>query len=205
MFQIGLLALHVSGPLVRLTTIPLEIVPQHDSRFRALLQVAVLEAVSPRGSVCNSGLPCGQFVKHVLNANWRQWPIEVCRVNSGSDIVSGGTDTHLLLADLRPKNLTGKAAEESLERAGMTCNKNAIPFDPQRPSVTSGIRLGSPAATSRGFGGEEFRQIGVWIAEVLEGLAENPKNNETVEQKIRDQVVALCQRYPIYPDLAGRI
>ena len=123
----------------------------------------------------------------------------------GFDIVSGGTDTHLLLADLRPKNLTGKAAEESLERAGMTCNKNAIPFDPQRPSVTSGIRLGSPAATSRGFGGEEFRQIGVWIAEVLEGLAENPKNNETVEQKIRDQVVALCQRYPIYPDLVSRI
>ena len=123
----------------------------------------------------------------------------------GFDIVSGGTDTHLLLADLRPKNLTGKAAEESLERAGMTCNKNAIPFDPQKPSVTSGIRLGSPAATSRGFGGEEFRQIGVWIAEVLEGLAENPKNNETVEQKIRGQVVALCHRYPIYPDLVSRI
>ncbi len=123
----------------------------------------------------------------------------------GFDIVSGGTDTHLLLADLRPKNLTGKAAEESLERAGMTCNKNAIPFDPQKPSITSGVRLGSPAATSRGFGGEEFRQVGLWIAEVLEGLAENSDNNETVEAKVRGQVVALCHRYPIYPDLVGRI
>ena len=123
----------------------------------------------------------------------------------GFDIISGGTDTHLLLADLRPKNLTGKAAEESLERAGMTCNKNAIPFDPQKPSVTSGVRLGSPAATSRGFGGEEFRQIGLWIAEVLEGLAENPDNNETVEAKIRGQVVARCLRYPRSPDLVGRM
>lgn len=121
---------------------------------------------------------------------------------AGFDIVSGGTDTHLLLADLRPKNLTGKAAEESLERAAMTCNKNAIPFDPQKPTVTSGIRLGSPAATSRGFGGDEFRQIGMWIAEVLEGLAENPENNERVEANVRGQVVALCRRFPIYPDLA---
>ena len=119
----------------------------------------------------------------------------------GFDIVSGGTDTHLLLADLRPKQLTGKAAEESLERAGMTCNKNAIPFDPQKPTITSGIRLGSPAATSRGFGGDEFRQIGSWIAEVLDGLAADPENNESVEAKVRDEVVALCRRFPIYPDL----
>ena len=119
----------------------------------------------------------------------------------GFDIVSGGTDTHLLLADLRPKGLTGKAAEESLERAGMTCNKNAIPFDPQKPAITSGVRLGSPAATSRGFGAAEFRQVGLWIAEVLDGLAENPENNEPVEAKVRDQVVALCSRFPIYPDL----
>ena len=117
------------------------------------------------------------------------------------DIVSGGTDTHLLLADLRPKKLTGKAAEESLERAGMTCNKNAIPFDPQKPSITSGIRLGSPAATSRGFGADEFRQVGNWIAEVLDGLAENPDNNELVEARVREQVVALCRNFPIYPDL----
>jgi len=123
----------------------------------------------------------------------------------GFDIVSGGTDTHLLLADLRPKNLTGKAAEESLERAGMTCNKNTIPFDPQKPAVTSGVRLGSPAATSRGFGGAEFRQVGLWIAEVLDGLAENPENNESVEAKVCAEVVALCQRFPIYPDLVGTV
>ena len=125
-------------------------------------------------------------------------------LGAGFDIVSGGTDTHLLLADLRPKNLTGKAAEESLERAAMTCNKNAIPFDPQKPTVTSGIRLGSPAATSRGFGGDEFRQIGMWIAEVLEGLSKNPDNNGDVEAKVRAEVVALCRRFPIYPDLVGR-
>lgn len=121
----------------------------------------------------------------------------------GLDIVSGGTDTHLLLADLRPKGLTGKAAEESLERAGMTCNKNAIPFDPEKPAITSGVRLGSPAATSRGFGSAEFRQVGLWIAEVLEGLAESPENNEPIEAKVREQVVALCRRFPIYPDLSG--
>ncbi|MDP7342867.1 MAG: serine hydroxymethyltransferase, partial [Alphaproteobacteria bacterium] len=119
----------------------------------------------------------------------------------GFDIVSGGTDTHLLLADLRPKELTGKAAEQSLERAAMTCNKNAVPFDLQKPTITSGVRLGSPAATSRGFGGDEFRQIGSWIAEVLDGLAADPENNESVEAKVRDEVVALCRRFPIYPDL----
>jgi len=122
----------------------------------------------------------------------------------GFDIVSGGTDTHLLLADLRPKSLTGKAAEASLERAGMTCNKNAVPFDPEKPAITSGIRLGSPAATSRGFGVAEFRQIAAWIAEVLAGLAENPDDNDAVEAKVRGEVVALCRRYPIYPDLTGQ-
>ena len=122
----------------------------------------------------------------------------------GFDIVSGGTDTHLLLADLRPKGLTGKAAETSLEHAGMTCNKNAVPFDPKKPAITSGIRLGSPAATSRGFGAAEFRQIGAWIAEVLAGLAENPDDNIAVEAKVREEVVALCRRYPIYPDLTGQ-
>jgi len=119
----------------------------------------------------------------------------------GFDIVSGGTDTHLLLADLRPKQLTGEAAEKSLERAGMTCNKNAVPFDPEKPAITSGIRLGSPAATSRGFGGPEFRQIGDWIAEVLASLAENPDDNSAVEANVLEKVVALCRRFPIYPDL----
>jgi glycine hydroxymethyltransferase len=117
---------------------------------------------------------------------------------SGVAIVSGGTDTHLLLVDLRPFGLTGRDAEQALERAGMTCNKNGIPFDPQKPTVTSGIRLGSPAATTRGFGRNEFRQIGEWIAEVLRGLAQNRDGNAGVERRVREAVGALCARFPIY-------
>ncbi|MGF6231670.1 glycine hydroxymethyltransferase [Inquilinus ginsengisoli] len=119
----------------------------------------------------------------------------------GLDIVSGGTDTHLMLVDLRPKKLTGKAAEASLEHAGMTCNKNGVPFDPEKPTITSGVRLGSPAATSRGFGLAEFRQIGEMAVEVLDGLAANPDDNSKVEQAVRARVEALCARFPIYPDL----
>ena len=118
----------------------------------------------------------------------------------GCDIVSGGTDTHLMLVDLRPKGLTGDITEESLERAGITCNKNAIPFDPEKPMVTSGIRLGAPAGTTRGFGPGEFRQIGELIAEVLDGLAGNgPEGNEAVEKRVRGEVSELCARFPIYP------
>ncbi len=120
-------------------------------------------------------------------------------VEGGLDIVSGGTDTHLLLVDLRPKNLTGKAAEASLENAGITCNKNGVPFDPQKPFVTSGIRLGTPAATSRGFGVDEFRQVGHLICTVLDGLATDPENNHIIEDKIRTEVESLCARFPIYP------
>ena len=122
----------------------------------------------------------------------------------GLAIVSGGTDTHLLLVDLRPLGLTGRDAEQALERAGITCNKNGIPFDPQRPTVTSGIRLGSPAATTRGFGEPEFRQVGEWIGEVLRGLARGaaanaPVGNAPVEAQVREAVAALCARFPIYP------
>lgn len=119
-------------------------------------------------------------------------------VERGLDIVSGGTDSHLVLVDLRPKNLTGKAAAAHLEHAGMTCNKNGIPFDPQKPAVTSGVRLGTPAGTTRGFGVAEFRQIGHWIGDVLDGLAANPEDNGAVEKKIRQQVEGLCKRFPIY-------
>ncbi len=119
--------------------------------------------------------------------------------DSGMAIVSGGTDTHLLLVDLRPIGLTGRDAEQALERAGITCNKNGIPFDPERPTVTSGIRLGSPAATTRGFGVAEFRQIGDWIAEVLHGVATNPDGNTAVETRVHGAVAALCARFPIYP------
>ncbi|MFZ5915004.1 MAG: serine hydroxymethyltransferase, partial [Pseudomonadota bacterium] len=116
----------------------------------------------------------------------------------GLNIVSGGTDTHLMLVDLRPKKLTGKAAEASLERAHITCNKNGIPFDPEKPAITSGVRLGTPAGTTRGFGVEEFRLIGALIVEVLDGLARNPDDNSAVENKVRDRVLELCRDFPIY-------
>jgi len=119
---------------------------------------------------------------------------------AGLAIVSGGTDTHLLLVDLRPLGLTGRDAEQALDRAGITCNKNGIPFDPQKPTVTSGIRLGSPAATTRGFGIAEFRQVGEWIAEVLRGLQRNPGDNGSCEAQVREEVAALCARFPIYPE-----
>ena len=122
-------------------------------------------------------------------------------VEGGLDIVSGGTDTHLMLVDLRPKGLTGNISEESLERAGMTCNKNGVPFDPEKPMVTSGVRLGTPAATTRGFGQAEFRQVGEMIIETLDGLAANRDDNSAVETAIRERVGALCARFPIYPEL----
>ena len=117
----------------------------------------------------------------------------------GCDLVSGGTDTHLQLVDLRPKGLTGKAAEAALGRAHLTCNKNGVPFDTASPMVTSGIRLGSPAGTTRGFGASEFRDIGRMIVEVLDGLARNGEaGNGKVEAKIKAEAVALCGRFPIY-------
>ncbi len=119
-------------------------------------------------------------------------------VRRGLAIVSGGTDSHLMLVDLRPKKLTGKAAEASLERAGMTCNKNGIPFDPEKPTITSGIRLGTPAATTRGFGVEEFKKVGELIGDVLDGLAANPDDNSAAEAKARAEVAELCRRFPIY-------
>jgi glycine hydroxymethyltransferase len=119
-------------------------------------------------------------------------------VARGVNIVTGGTDNHIVLVDLRPKNLTGTATEQSLERAGLTCNKNAIPFDPQPPMITSGVRLGTPAGTTRGFGVEEFQQIGELIGDVLDGLAANPADNSSVEKAVRAKVAALCARFPIY-------
>jgi glycine hydroxymethyltransferase len=120
-------------------------------------------------------------------------------VGRGFDIVTGGTDSHLLLVDLRPKRVTGKAAEGSLERAHMTANKNAIPFDPEKPAITSGIRLGTPAATTRGFGEAEFRQVGEMIDEVLTGLSgSNDGGNSLVEEEVGRRVQALCTRFPIY-------
>jgi len=119
-------------------------------------------------------------------------------LEGGLDIVSGGTDTHVVLVDLRPMGLTGNISEQSLERAGMTCNKNGVPFDPEKPAVTSGVRLGSPAGTTRGFGMAEFRQIGEMIVEVLRGLAKNREDNSAVETVVRARVADMCQRFPIY-------
>ena len=117
----------------------------------------------------------------------------------GCEIVSGGTDNHLMLVDLRPKGVKGNAAEQALERADITCNKNGVPFDPEKPTVTSGIRLGTPAGTTRGFGLAEFREIGMLISDVLDGLAANGADgNAAVEEAVRGRVAALCQRFPIY-------
>jgi glycine hydroxymethyltransferase len=120
-------------------------------------------------------------------------------VKGGLALVSGGTDTHLMLVDLRPKKLTGKAAEVALGRAHITCNKNGVPFDPEKPAVTSGIRLGSPAGTTRGFGIAEFQQVGGMILEVLDGLAaKGDEGNKSVEESVKQRAIELCERYPIY-------
>jgi glycine hydroxymethyltransferase len=119
--------------------------------------------------------------------------------SGGLDIVSGGTDTHLMLVDLRPKKTNGKTAEHALERAHITANKNGIPFDPEKPALTSGIRLGTPAGTTRGFGVAEFQQIGEMIVEVLDGLnANSPEGNTLVEARVKARALDLCARFPIY-------
>lgn len=131
-----------------------------------------------------------------------------CRVmakavtDGGYAIVSGGTDSHLALIDLRPKGLKGNLAEQALERAYMTCNKNGVPFDPEKPTVTSGLRVGSPAATTRGFGEAEFRQVGEMIVRVLDALVAKPEGDAEVEGQVREEVKALTARFPIYPELA---
>ena len=122
-------------------------------------------------------------------------------VSRGFDIVAGGTDTHLMLVDMRAKGLTGVAAEAALENARMTCNKNGVPFDPEKPTVTSGIRLGTPAGTTRGFGEGEFREIGNLIADVLDGVAANPADNSAAEAKAADAVGRLCRDFPIYSNI----
>lgn len=119
-------------------------------------------------------------------------------LENGLDIVSGGTDNHLMLVDLRPKHATGRPTEQALDRASITCNKNAVPFDPQKAVVTSGVRLGSPAGTTRGFGPAEFRQIGAWIVEVVDSVARTEAGNAQIEASVAQRVADLCQRFPIY-------
>ena len=123
-------------------------------------------------------------------------------MKGGLDIVTGGTDTHVMLVDLRPKGVKGNATEKALGRAHITCNKNGIPFDPEKPTVTSGVRLGTPAGTTRGFGEAEFRLIGQWIVEVVDGLAANGEDgNAEVEAAVKAKVEALCAKFPLYPGL----
>ena len=123
-------------------------------------------------------------------------------IKGGLDTVTHGTDTHVLLVDLRPKGVKGNATEKALGRAHITCNKNGVPFDPEKPTVTSGIRLGSPAGTTRGFGEAEFRQIADWIVEVVDGLAANGEDgNHAVEAKVKSEVEAMCARFPLYPNI----
>ena len=121
--------------------------------------------------------------------------------NNGFKIYSDGTDTHLMLVDLRPYNVKGNLAAESLSRANITCNKNGIPFDTRKPMITSGIRLGSQAATTRGFGLKEFEKIGELITKVIKGLSQNPEDNNKVETEVRNEVINLCSNFPIYKNL----
>ena len=120
-------------------------------------------------------------------------------IKGGLDIVTGGTDTHVMLVDLRPKNVTGNIADKALGRAHITCNKNGIPFDPEKPTVTSGLRLGTPAGTTRGFGETEFRLIGDMIVQVVDGLAANgEEGNADVEAAVRVKVAEMCKAFPLY-------
>ena len=137
------------------------------------------------------------YIKQVV-ANARA--LAAVMVERGLNIITGGTDTHLMLVDLRPKGLTGNVVEASLERAGITCNKNGVPFDPQKPFVTSGIRLGTPAATTRGFDEKAFEQVGHFIGDVLDGLVQagSPEDNAEVEEQVLAKVHALCAKFPIY-------
>jgi len=149
--------------------------------------VAFLEALQPEFKV---------YQKEVIN---NAKCLGKTLMDGGLDLITKGTDTHVLLVDLRPKNVTGKDTEKALGRANITCNKNGIPYDPQKPAITSGIRLGSPAGTTRGFGTEEFKKIGEWIVQVVDGLAKDGADrNSYIEEKVRREVVQLCAEFPIY-------
>ena len=139
-----------------------------------------------------------EFTDYIKQVVKNAQTLAAVMIERGCDVVTGGTDTHLLLVDLRPKGLKGNVVDQALERAGITCNKNGIPFDTEKPMVTSGIRLGTPAATSRGFGEEEFRQVGHLISDVLDGLVEQPEGNAVVEARVRAEVLELCKRFPLY-------
>jgi glycine hydroxymethyltransferase len=138
------------------------------------------------------------FKEYVKNVVQNARTLSNSLIKNDFKIFSGGTDTHLMLVDLRGHNVTGKDAQESLGKANITCNKNGIPFDTQSPMITSGIRLGTPACTTRGFGFKEFTLIGDLISKVIKGLANNPNNNEKAELEVKKEVIDLCTSFPIY-------
>ena len=143
-----------------------------------------------------------EFKTYIQNVVTNAQALSDQLIEGGLDTVTQGTDTHVVLVDLRPKGVKGNATEKALGRAHITCNKNGVPFDPEKPMVTSGIRLGSPAGTTRGFGEAEFRQIADWIVEVVDGLAANgEENNGAVEAKVKAEVAEMCARFPMYPNL----
>ncbi|HHK74736.1 MAG TPA: serine hydroxymethyltransferase [Rhizobiales bacterium] len=140
-----------------------------------------------------------EFRTYAQNVAENARTLAAALMEGGLDIVSGGTDTHLMLVDLRPKGLTGNISEAAMERAHITCNKNGVPFDPEKPMVTSGVRLGTPVGTTRGFGKAEFTEVARMILKVLDGLAANgPDANGAVEAEVKEQVLALCRRFPVY-------
>ena len=151
--------------------------------------VGFLEALKPEFKT---------YIKNVL-ANAKV--LSESLINNGFKIYSGGTDTHLMLVDLRPFNVKGNVAAESLSRANITCNKNGIPFDTESPMITSGIRLGTQAATTRGFGFDEFKKVADLITKTIQGLSKNPDNNSKIEGEVRAEVIELCSRFPIYKNL----
>ncbi|MBL4769233.1 MAG: serine hydroxymethyltransferase [Rhodobacteraceae bacterium] len=143
-----------------------------------------------------------EFKDYIQNVVTNAQALSDQLIKGGLDTITHGTDTHVVLVDLRPKGVKGNATEKALGRAFITCNKNGVPFDPEKPMVTSGIRLGSPAGTTRGFGEAEFRQIADWIIEIVDGLAANGEDgNGVVEDKVRAEVATMCARFPLYPNL----
>jgi|TARA_B100001540_G_scaffold247979_1_gene223505 glycine hydroxymethyltransferase len=162
------------------------------------LQGGPLMHVISAKAVCFKEALDDEFKKYTKKVILNAKTLSKTLIENNFKIFSGGTDTHLMLVDLRPYNVTGKDAEASLGKANITCNKNGIPFDTQSPMITSGIRLGTPAATTRGFGEDEFKLVGQLITKVIKGLAENPKDNSKVEESVKKEVINLCSSFPIY-------
>jgi glycine hydroxymethyltransferase len=175
-----------------------ELIKKFNSAVFPGLQGGPLMHVIAAKAVCFKEALDESFKKYAQDVVNNAKSLSESLIKNGFKIFSGGTDTHLLLLDLRDKKITGKLAEESLGRANITCNKNGIPFDTQSPMITSGIRLGTPAGTTRGFGKKEFDIIGKLISTVLNGLAQNPENNSQVENDVKKEVIKLCTSFPIY-------